>query len=323
MNIDAKSTQLTTLQKDSLLELFSDEIRLNNDSSQTACEERSKKINVALGKRGNYNMIGLAVGDIGFYELSYEHLIRADYAKRMKAYTDSANQLNSSNNSDSISLMQNVALDSLLKLEKINRKYFITLTFYRLDYDAWFFVKDMKSYIEYYKTDSVSTTNKNRTYATKMYKETPLLFLTEDLNISPGKHQLCLPISKKTFEIGKNVATSFYFLLIGIGIFMAIVLPIKLLMNIANGKAFIQTNINYLNIIGYWGLSICILSAIFPYCIHLFVKNQIPSQFVLTNSFTNTLINNMVPILISIMVLAVAKAFKKGMLLQTQTDLTI
>jgi hypothetical protein len=137
----------------------------------------------------------------------------------------------------------------------------------------------------------------------------------------PASSTVLVPVSENFYKIA-SVVLLVVLMLWGIfAFFVAIILPINLLVNISKGKVFTKRNIRSLYLLAYTTFAYIIIQLVAPYIVCLFFLKKIPSE--LSISFSAIFNDEVSDLIIGIILLAIASAFAKGYKLQQEQDLTI
>jgi hypothetical protein len=327
--------EIKSLDKDSSLQNFSDNIGNNfPDSLRKVYQENQDFKDYTLGKMDAFSGEGIGVGSIGirnYYPFKYINLL---CEKNRIRVLDSTKLIVSQYENSEISKKLYDSLNTSLTNRKLgidscfekgkSDLFYITLENYRLKDFAKFFIQNNKNYIEYVRFDSVQNTNGNtKKIGTKMYEETPILFLTENFNQSPRKTKLCIPITKDQYNTYYTIFHIFFFISVVLTIVITIGMPLVIVLNIAKGLAFVPQNILYLKIISFSCLISGSIDVLFSYIVHFIFRNQIPQSFEIDKNIVNGVFDNLYSFFFAIAIFIVSKAFQKGAKLQEQNDLTI
>ncbi|MCX6210319.1 MAG: DUF2975 domain-containing protein [Bacteroidetes bacterium] len=297
-------------------------------------DSASNAENFILGNAKAYSNEGWVFGFFGIQKLK-PNLNFNNYTKfRHKEYLDSSKIIVELLTSNKITKEQYKKLEQglFIKKQKLdssqdesNEKYYITLSNYKLNnHNNKFFIKDDKYYLEYETIDSTrKTKNGLQEFATYKYKEIPIRYYIDERNNGLNENKICIPITKKSYQIYQPILSIFLVLLQFIYLVIIFGIPLKIIINISKGNAFIQQNITYIKAIALAILIDTILSIIFPYIIHLYYSNLIPKEFVFNIPLWKSIIDKFYAFFLFAALLLLAKAFSKGKNLQTQSDLTI
>ena len=206
------------------------------------------------------------------------------------------------------------------KTDSVNRElekeklYYFGLSGYELkDYDSKFYIDSNGYNLAYVKWNTpVKTEYKHGHYENKQIK----------IRYASDTKRILIPISEKTYKILNFIIWVFAFFTGAVILYFFFGLPIRLLINISKGLAFIERNIQILNQISAVALIISVVTIISPYIFRLMFWKIIPDDFKM-QPFLNRIIDNL-PVLIMVLItFFIAKAFKKGYKLQYEQDLTI
>lgn len=154
-------------------------------------------------------------------------------------------------------------------------------------------------------------------YLNKKYSDTTEI----GIGYLPARKTLLVPVSEHKFKILSGFSW-FLLLVIGFaGIYVYIILPIVVLINISAGNVFTKKNIRKLYILAYTSLGFVLIQLLMPYVIGILFMKKIPGVFVI--SFYDVFMNQGLMLLVGTILLAIASAFAKGYKLQQDQDLTI
>lgn len=154
-------------------------------------------------------------------------------------------------------------------------------------------------------------------------KELPFRFTygTEDQNYGYVKGSVLIPISKKLYKL-------LYVPLIVLGIIVMIglcyiyfAIPAKILLRISRGEIFTPQHVRQLHLIAISMLGLPFLIVVLQWLLRLIFHNNITSDVQLT--ILSTLWSYKTMLIAGLIFLAIAKAFKRGLSLQTEQDLTV
>lgn len=203
------------------------------------------------------------------------------------------------------------SVDRELEKEKL---YYFGLRGYELkDYDTEFYITNDKYNLAYVKWDTpVNKKYKSGHYESKQIK----------VRYISDRKTMLIPVTEKTYKILNFTIWTFSFFAGALILYFFFGLPIRLLINISKGRAFIDRNIQMLNQISGFAFLIFFLTIISPYIFRLLLWNVIPDDFKM-ESLLNRIFDNLTVLIIALITFIIAKAFKKGYKLQYEQDLTI
>ncbi len=201
-----------------------------------------------------------------------------------------------------------------------SNEYYLALPGYQRLEDAEFFRKGNKNYIRENVWDS--TWEENGLKNAKGHqetKETPIQFIQTKQGELLGK--VLVPVSKGAFSFW-----SIAFLVIGVlitaaGLVIVLGGAIRLLMEIAKGRAFTECNIQRLYRIAIYFLSIGMALIILRFLLHLWHKDSMPDSLLFV--WVEWLQSGSGSIVAGLIILLFANAFKQGYELAKDRDLTI
>lgn len=201
-----------------------------------------------------------------------------------------------------------------------NKSYFISLNPYKFidsinypDYyiNKRFLVNDNKYYIKYVIFDSV----RNKTiYGRFAYKQIGVKYVAKGNN-------LLIPISLKSYNILNKLIGLAVFLTLFYIIYAFILLPLKCIIKISKGNPFALSNIRSLHLIAFFLMAYPFLVLLPKILIHFLFRKTIPYEF--TFNYWECFYSNSTYLISGIIVLFVARAFKRGYDLQKEQELTI
>lgn len=132
---------------------------------------------------------------------------------------------------------------------------------------------------------------------------------------------LLVPVSPVLYRVSQSVMYVLLIILVILGLWIFVHSPVVILVNIANGKAFVPQNVKHLKRIG-WGILISVLVIILlPWLISLVLSSKIPGE--IYYPVWPALLNYRWHIFLGFAILMAARAFKQGYQLQQEQNLTI
>ncbi len=194
--------------------------------------------------------------------------------------------------------------------------YFLSLAEYTTDRDSRFYISNGKYYLAHIKWDTVVQNGKD-TAITGHYIRKPLSvrYLANDKIV-------LIPISKKSFKSLEIVFKVLLFLGIFLPAYVFIGLPLHVLLSISRGNAFTEKNVRAFHIMALFLAMIAVLKVIMPYLMHFIYRDLIPADFSLPSAGT-ALWKNSYLFLIALALFIIGIAFKKGLRLQQDQELTV
>ena len=136
-----------------------------------------------------------------------------------------------------------------------------------------------------------------------------------------SKNSILIPVSPLLYDILEVVLIS---IMVLTGFFMLVVLtrlPFDVVVNIAKGKPFLKQNVFNLHIIGFALLALPLAGFMMGLILHLVFLHRITDDVVF--NWQGLLSRQWGMLLAGLVVLALARAFKRGARLQKESDLTI
>lgn len=216
----------------------------------------------------------------------------------------------------SINARLNYRRDSINKELEKEKLYYFALDGYELkNYDTKFYIEGDNYNLAYVKWDTTKSANqfaKTGHYESKQIK----------VRYASERKRILIPITETPFKVLKFVIWTFAFLTGALILYFFVGLPIRLLINISRGRAFIEKNIQILNQISLAAFIIPLLTIISPYIFRLLFWKIIPDDFKI-EPLMNKISDNIFVIMMGLVAFLIAKAFKKGYNLQHEQDLTI
>ncbi len=296
-------------------------------------EDSFNRVKQIREMRNNGNaMGGFSSGGIGVYylnkkissELPFQPFNPGDIV--IKSFIDSLNKVYpkpSAEESEAIDELINKKLNAqaTYRMDSINKElekeklYYFKLSGYELkDYNTQFYIADDKYHLAYVKWDkqAANKLNKQGHYESKQIK----------VRYASERKSILIPISKKTYTILNVTIWAFGFLTGALILYFFFGLPIRLLINISKGRAFTERNIQMLNQISLFAFIISFFAILSPYIFRVIFWQFIPGDFKM-ESILQKISDNLVVLIIAVITFIIAKAFKKGYILQYEQDLTI
>ncbi len=207
--------------------------------------------------------------------------------------------------------------DSCLYADTLDykRKYYISLEGYALRPGATYYAEGNNYYIENAVPFKQSEAGKD-VYNSRKKTNTRLVVTN---NPAHGITVL-MPVSKKVYSQVSVFSLALASVAMIAGFWLFIILPFRILRNIANGKPFIEKNIIHLRRIGWGIIWVCLSLATVPLLIRWIMASSIPKD--IYYPFWESLFDYRWLLFLGICVLIIAKAFTKGYYLQEHKDLT-
>lgn len=197
-----------------------------------------------------------------------------------------------------------------------SKKYFIELGDFSLKDDTKFLIEKGRYYLITPKKQKNSFGVGEQVYEKK---EIPVRLVLPFFEAK--KMSLLLPISERTGKILTTINNILLILTLIFGLYIFIVLPIRIIANISRGNPFKESNHKNLKTIGLTILIITAIKIIAPKLIELFMRPVITKD--IYNPLLLSIFDMKYAIVSGIATLLLANAFKKGYFLQTDKDLTI
>jgi hypothetical protein len=135
----------------------------------------------------------------------------------------------------------------------------------------------------------------------------------------PGS--VLIPLSEGSFKILRVFVRIYSIMTILVFLYFVVARPLKVLINIANGRAFIADNYKILSWAGYVMIAGAILSPLLSLVHNLFFHSNIPDE--VGYYFGEHLLRVSKLFIMGIAVLVLAHAFRRGYYLQEEQKLTI
>lgn len=198
--------------------------------------------------------------------------------------------------------------------------YYITLPGYRLDRHMTFTVRDGKYWLRSIVWDSTGKNDIKHGHSVE--HQVPFRFAykrTHD-DIIDNTGSIMIPVSKKaynTYSISFGVL--YIILLFALG-YIFFVIPVKMLIRISRGEVFTRRHVRQLNLISIVLLAVPVLTLLMQLIMKLVFHKFIGDEIALDIAGTLT---NYQALIASVIFFAIAKAFKRGLSLQNEQDLTI
>lgn len=197
------------------------------------------------------------------------------------------------------------------------RKYFIELTGYTLRDDASFRIEKDKYFINYTVWDTIYD-NGNRIGHPET-KETKVRYAVSKSGEKSGS--LLIPVSEKKYKLYKILVITFSIICILAFLIIIVIMPIRFLINVANGNPFNKMNVLTLKILGWALIATFLLQTLIPLLIQLMIRNLVPKEIYFP--FLLSLNDHRMLLIIGTIILLIAGAFNRGYKLQQEQDLTI
>ncbi|GEP97865.1 DUF2975 domain-containing protein [Chitinophaga cymbidii] len=207
-------------------------------------------------------------------------------------------------------------------LPKDNTKqHYLTLPGYKLKPDVAFNVKDGKYWLEYPVWDSEG--NGGTRYGHYEERQVPFRFAYDKREpfFFNREGSMMIPISKKVYDIFYiPLGVLHVILLIAMG-YLFFVIPVKMLIRISKGEVFTKRHVRQLHLISICLLAVPLVTIFMQGVLRLAFHNWITEDVEL--NIAATLANYKSMLIASVIFFAIAKAFKRGLSLQNEQDLTI
>lgn len=204
------------------------------------------------------------------------------------------------------------------------RRYYISLSGYRLAQDTVYHFRNGKNYLRYPIWDVISNHGgqqmRNGHYT---IKEVPFRFKYADFENRTweSKGELMVQVNQRTYKILSTAMKISFGIYLTALLYIFLFLPARILARIAQGQAFTRKNIRQLHLIA-WTILIGIALLTFSRIILRFVFRKYITHDLHFDYF-QTVTDNGWLILAAAVFFIIAKAFKKGYNLQNDQDLTI
>ena len=217
---------------------------------------------------------------------------------------------------DRQSAMFKMLMDSALKTEQQDVDlHFLAMGNYSLDPDSKFFIRNKTYNLAYLKWDTI--VRNGDTSISGHYLSKPLA-----VRYIPDRKKILIPVSKSGYDFWRVAIPVLGLLLAMCMAYVYIGLPIHILLSISSGYAFTEKNIRALHTITLVLVIHATLTIFLPYIIRAFYSRLIPRDFELP-SLGNRIMDHVYMLLIAVVLLAIARAFKKGYRLQQEIELTV
>ncbi|HEV7783447.1 MAG TPA: DUF2975 domain-containing protein [Chitinophagaceae bacterium] len=201
--------------------------------------------------------------------------------------------------------------------EKSKRsKYFISFNGFALKPDAGFRVEGNDYFIERYIVDERTASG-----SVGHTEEEKIGVRLSDPGHGRKGLNLLVPVSPSFYSIIEIIMYILFAIVAFMALWLFVKLPAIVLINIANGYAFVPHNIKNLKRIGWGIIVICLVMVIMPWLMQLILSSRIPGE--IYYPFWSSLLDYRWEIFLGFGVLMLARAFKQGHQLQQEQDLTI
>ena len=196
-------------------------------------------------------------------------------------------------------------------------KYFFELKNFTLKNDAAFIIEKDKYIIEYTVWDKHTTTT---SYGHPEYKEVDVRFAADLRPFSKNNTSLLIPISKKSYQYWRFFSYFFIPVLIILS-WICFILPIQVLYRISLGNCFTEKNIKNLRLAGWALISVTFFPVILSVIVELTLRDQLPKEIYFPVWLS--LLDNKGWLVGGIALLIISMAFKQGMDLKQEQELTV
>jgi hypothetical protein len=204
------------------------------------------------------------------------------------------------------------------KENEFKTNYFFELQGYTLAEDASFFIDNGKYFVKYTVWDNK---NNNGASGHSEIKETKVRFSSSLEPFSKNETKLLIPISKNTYWFWQLFIWIILFpLLIVLG-WVSFIFPIQVLYRIAMGNCFVEKNVRSLRISGWSLIFITLFPIIISLIVNIFLGSMIPKEIYFP--FWLYLMDEKGWLIGGICLLLISNAFKQGMRMKQEQDLTV
>lgn len=139
---------------------------------------------------------------------------------------------------------------------------------------------------------------------------------------SASRNTLYIPVSKNMSWFYRFILYVAGFGGIAFCFYVLIGLPLKVIINIARGRAFIPQNYKTFKLMSITLFTLCLLKVFFPYIFRLIYSGMIPADFE-SYSVLGRMAGDWFAYLLVVMLFLIGKAFQRGYQLQQDQNLTI
>jgi hypothetical protein len=197
-------------------------------------------------------------------------------------------------------------------------KYYFILQGYKVKTPAYFSIENGENYLEY----PVRSTDPQEPGWVFDYKKINIRYAHDpDDESSEARGMILIPISGRTHSFLRVVFGILSVIMVIVLFVVFATMGLRTLYNITTGEVFNRQNIRGLTIIGWLLLGVALLPPILAVLFKWIFSRIIPPPFYYP--FWESIQNNKPALLAGIIILLLAKAFKKGYRLQNEQDLTI
>lgn len=204
--------------------------------------------------------------------------------------------------------------------EDNTKQHYLTLPGYKLKPDLAFNVKDGKYWLKYPVWDS--EVKGGARYGHYEERQVPFRFAYDKWEpLWAREGRIMIPISRKVYDIFYiPLGVLHVVLLIALG-YLFFVIPIKMLIRISKGEVFTKRHVRQLHLISICLLAVPLVSIFMQGVLRLAFHKSITEDVEL--NIVANLANYKAMLIASVIFFAIAKAFKRGLSLQNEQDLTI
>jgi hypothetical protein len=193
-----------------------------------------------------------------------------------------------------------------------SNSYFIT------DPNYEFYEKNGKNYVRTVDWEK----NKNGNCSGQQRERiTPFKFIIEDKSKGNGYGMLLVPVKTNLGKILNFILVVSAFLLMAAGIYIFFVIFIQFLVAISKGKAFSERNVARLHRVGKYLLIVGFLPFIYQSIFYFMTRAELPSE--VNFSFFRAFFEGSDSVIIGLFALLFASAFRQGLELQNEQELTV
>lgn len=208
---------------------------------------------------------------------------------------------------------------------KSTDRYYLVLPGYELkDNNSHFFMRKGSYYIKYGVWDKIYTLKNGEKERSGHYenKSIPFRFSRNPQTpVGRQKGSVLIPISVKTYNTLSQPVMILNTVLTLALLYVCIALPAKVLIRISRGQIFTGKNVRQLYLAAWCWLLPPLIGMLIQHILKWSFHHYVTSDVQITT--WENLKNNQMPLIAGLIILAVAKSFKKGLSLQDEQDLTI
>jgi hypothetical protein len=203
--------------------------------------------------------------------------------------------------------------DDLLTGDEGTRKYYLALTGYRLNEWTRFNIRGDKYFLE---KEIVDAGDKSSAQIKLVQHESPVRFVASRDNLNKG--MVLIPVSQKQFKLVRVMTYCIIALLLIVAIIVTIILPLRILFSIAKGQAFTKRNTMLLNIIGWGFIGFAVVPNLLALLFSVIFGDGIPAGIYLP--VRETVLYNSGLLIVGLIILLIASAFRRGYLVQEENE---